>query len=238
MNACEVLGVSSTASRTFSACHPDKADWSDFNLQHTDFKRITDAYEAVHTPDLGTQMSVGEMERQRCLRDFANPTKHKAPCGASTRVVCSLSGPSAQARVSLAMVLVRCAAFWVGHGLEPRPQFHEKTSPEREERMKFPAGERKKSAKFLAPHPSGPQPFVPHFFWVRAPTPPGPHPSGPPPLRALTPPGPHPSGPPPLPQPLRAPTPPGAHPFEHPQRTPHPTPKKNWPNAVWPNSAK
>ena len=37
--------------------------------------------------------------------------------------------------------------------------------------MKFWAGERKKNAKFWAPHPSGP-----HFFWVRAP-----HPFGPPP---------------------------------------------------------
>ena len=32
---------------------------------------------------------------------------------------------------------------------------------EREERMKFPAGERKKSAKFLAPPPFGPPPFGP-----------------------------------------------------------------------------
>ena len=27
-------------------------------------------------------------------------------------------------------------AFWVGHGLEPRPQFHEKTQRQREERSK------------------------------------------------------------------------------------------------------
>ena len=47
--------------------------------------------------------------------------------------------------------------------------------PEREEKNEFPAGERKKSAKFWAPNPSGPQPFVPHLFWGRAPTPPGPH---------------------------------------------------------------
>ena len=46
--------------------------------------------------------------------------------------------------------------------------------PEREERMKFPAGESKKSAKFWAVHPSGP----PH--------PSGPHPFGPPPFRART----------------------------------------------------
>ena len=73
-------------------------------------------------------------------------------------------------------------------------------TPEREERMKFPAGERKKSAKFWAPPPFGPPPFgpppfVPHFFWVRAPTPPGPHSSGPRPLLGPTPPGTHPSGP-------------------------------------------
>ena len=36
------------------------------------------------------------------------------------------------------------------------PKCHEKTSHEREERMKFPVGERKKSAKFWAPHPPGP----------------------------------------------------------------------------------
>ena len=36
------------------------------------------------------------------------------------------------------------------------PKCHEKTPHEREERMKFPVGERKKSAKFWAPHPLGP----------------------------------------------------------------------------------
>ena len=80
--------------------------------------------------------------------------------------------------------------------------------PEREERMKFPAGERKKSAKFWAPPPFGPPPFGPH---PSAPTPSGPHPFGPPLF--------HPFGP----------TPSGPHPW--------PTPKtKNWPNAVWPKS--
>ena len=35
-------------------------------------------------------------------------------------------------------------ALWVGHDLEPRPQFHEKTPREREERTKFATGEGKK----------------------------------------------------------------------------------------------
>ena len=61
--------------------------------------------------------------------------------------------------------------------LQTPPKFHEKT-PEREERMRFPVGERKKSAKFWAPHPSAPS--------LRAPNPSGPTFSGfgPPPLRA------------------------------------------------------
>ena len=60
-----------------------------------------------------------------------------------------------------------------GPALQTPPKFHEKTPPEREERMKFPAGARKKSAKFWAPHPSGPN-LVPPF----GPPPFGPHPSG------------------------------------------------------------
>ena len=40
------------------------------------------------------------------------------------------------------------------------PKFHERT-PKREERKKIVAGERKKSAKFWAPHPSGPHPSGP-----------------------------------------------------------------------------
>ena len=51
-------------------------------------------------------------------------------------------------------------------GLQKHYQNSTRKPPEREERMKFPVGERKKSAKFWALHPSGP------------------HPSGPPPLRA------------------------------------------------------
>ena len=47
--------------------------------------------------------------------------------------------------------------------LQTPPKFHEKTPREKEERMKFPEGERKKRAKFWAPHPSGPQPFGPQL---------------------------------------------------------------------------
>ena len=56
---------------------------------------------------------------------------------------------------------------------------------ETEERMNFPVGERKKSAKFWAPHPAGPHPSGPHL-------------EGPPPLQ---------------PQPLQAPTPLRPHPL-------------------------
>ena len=58
--------------------------------------------------------------------------------------------------------------------LQTPPKFHEKTPREREERMNFPVGERKNSAKFWAPHPSDPPPFGPPPFG-RGPTPPGPH---------------------------------------------------------------
>ena len=62
--------------------------------------------------------------------------------------------------------------------LQTPPKFHEKT---REERMKFPVGESKKSANFGPPTLRGPTPPGPHFFWVRAPHPFGPPtPSGPP----------------------------------------------------------
>ena len=60
--------------------------------------------------------------------------------------------------------------------------------------MKY-GGREKKSAKFWATHPSGPPPFRPHFFWVRAPAPWGPHPLGSPPLRGPHFLGPHPFGP-------------------------------------------
>ena len=54
--------------------------------------------------------------------------------------------------------------------------------PPRERRKnEISSGREKKSAKFWAPPHFGPQPFVPHLFWVRAPTPPGPHPSNTPP---------------------------------------------------------
>ena len=56
--------------------------------------------------------------------------------------------------------------------------------PEREERMKFPAGEKKKKREILGPHPSAPHPSGPPT--LRAPNPSGPHPSGPPTLRAPT----------------------------------------------------
>ena len=50
-------------------------------------------------------------------------------------------------------------------------------NPQRERRKnEISGGREQKSAKFWAPHPSGPPP-------LRAPTPPGPHPSGPHPFR-------------------------------------------------------
>ena len=110
-----------------------------------------------------------------------------------------------------------------------------------------------------APAAPKPPPFVAPPFGepfgappLRAPTPSGPHPFGPPPLRAPTPSGPHPF----RPQPLQAHFPrshmPTARPALHPTRpppeqhshrtpttnTPPPHQKKNWPNAVWPNSVK
>ena len=63
------------------------------------------------------------------------------------------------------------------------PKFHEKT-PREERKERILRREREKRAKFWAVHPSAPI-FGPptlrahssglHFFWVRAPTPPGPH---------------------------------------------------------------
>ena len=90
-------------------------------------------------------------------------------------------------------------------GLQKHHQNSTKRPPREGRKKKFRAGERKKSAKFWAlhpsgPHPSGPHPSGPHLFWVRAPTAPAPTPSGPH-FRAShhfgppTPSGPHPSGP-------------------------------------------
>ena len=64
--------------------------------------------------------------------------------------------------------------------LQAPPKFHEKTSKRERRRTKMRAGE-KKSAKFWAPHTSGPTPG-PHPFWGT--------PSGTPPLPGL-----HSSGP-------------------------------------------
>ena len=110
--------------------------------------------------------------------------------------------------------------------VEPRGR-RGSTARELQRRKKIVAGEGKKSKKFWAPHPSGPNPFGPQPFWP--PNPSGPQPFGPPPLRAPNPSGPQPFGPPPL----RAPNPSG--PTTRPAH--HPTKKKR-PNAVWPNSVK
>ena len=54
--------------------------------------------------------------------------------------------------------------FELPGGSKTPPKFHEKTPKEREEKKtNYEAGEGKKSAKFWAPHPSGP-----YFFWFRA----------------------------------------------------------------------
>ena len=73
-------------------------------------------------------------------------------------------------------------ALWEDHGLEPGPQFHEKT-PRIEKRTKFEA-EEEKQRKIVGPHPSGSHPLGnhlsspcssapallgPNFFWVWAP---------------------------------------------------------------------
>ena len=78
-------------------------------------------------------------------------------------------------------------------------------NPQRERRRNEISGgrEQKKSAKFWAPHPSGPtlrapNPSGPTFSGFGPPPLRGPHLSGSPPLRVPTPPGPHPSGSPPL----------------------------------------
>ena len=101
-----------------------------------------------------------------------------------------------------------------GPGSSNTTKIQRKDPQEREERMKFPAGDGKKSAKFWASHPSGPHPS----------------PFGPPPLQAPIRTGPN---------PFRPTFHPNYTPTTLPQRTPHnehPTPQKNWPNAVWPNS--
>ena len=55
-------------------------------------------------------------------------------------------------------------ALLVGHGLEPRPQFHEKTPLRREKKERnLRQGDEKKNAKCWAPHPpppSGPRPSL------------------------------------------------------------------------------
>ena len=69
-----------------------------------------------------------------------------------------------------------CTFGLSGCRVKPRRRFkpHQNSTrrpPEREERMKFPAGERKK-ARIFGP----PTLRAPHLFWVRAPTPPAPTP--------------------------------------------------------------
>ena len=86
------------------------------------------------------------------------------------------AGPPKMGLHTTARELQTCTFEGPGFGSH---QIHETTPPREEERMKTVAGRGKKSAKFWAPHPSGPPPFGPHFYLVWAPTLRGPDPSGP-----------------------------------------------------------